>query len=268
MRLISRRCTSRQRVHGRAASIPARRATRVEAYVPRFTTHALVLALASLIPHAAGAQDDACASQLTADGKTIFAAARAANPTLPDLRETMVSVVKGLVAAGKVAPAGAHDNGAAAGRCMAAQLRATAPASPAPAAVGQRTGKLCGQRVEYGLSPPGSGLPADKSGFSGLWQGGVAYGATVEVCAGFVFERVWRDGAVGQYAWSTAEGYGIVGQVSQGVAKWGGQWQGDTLRSASPDGQDVWELRLTSPNEMNGFYSRSGNRRTVWLKRH
>ena len=126
---------------------------------------------------------------------------------------------------------------------------------------------LCEQKVEYTLMPPAPGLPLEMSGFSGRWQGAVSYQMTVEMCLGFVFERVGSPGATGKRAWSGAAGTGFVGVNALGVENWSARWDGNTLRRASNDGQHVWELRMTGANEISGFYTNQGNRRPVWLKR-
>ena len=71
----------------------------------------------------ARAAGDACAANLTADGKTIFAAVVAANPTLETLRSTVESQARSLVMDGKVAMGSGRDNAQAAGECMRARLQ-------------------------------------------------------------------------------------------------------------------------------------------------
>jgi uncharacterized protein YcfJ len=69
------------------------------------------------------AAGDACAANLTADGKTIYAAVVAANPTLDTLRSTVESQARSLVMDGKVAMGSGRDNAQAAGECVRARLQ-------------------------------------------------------------------------------------------------------------------------------------------------
>lgn len=69
------------------------------------------------------AAGDACAANLTADGKQIYAAVVAANPTLQNLRETVEEQARSLVFAGKIARAQGRDNAFAAGECVRARLQ-------------------------------------------------------------------------------------------------------------------------------------------------
>jgi NADH dehydrogenase FAD-containing subunit len=69
------------------------------------------------------AAGDTCAANLTADGKQIYAAVVAANPTLQNLRETVEEQARGLVFAGKIARAEGRDNAFAAGECVRARLQ-------------------------------------------------------------------------------------------------------------------------------------------------
>ena len=69
------------------------------------------------------AAGDACAANLTADGKQVYAAVVAANPTLENLRETVESQARSLVFAGKIARAEGRDNAVAAGECVRARLQ-------------------------------------------------------------------------------------------------------------------------------------------------
>jgi hypothetical protein len=73
--------------------------------------------------HADAAAGDACAANLTADGKQIYAAVVAANPTLQNLRETVEEQARGLVFAGKIARAEGRDNAVAAGECVRTRLQ-------------------------------------------------------------------------------------------------------------------------------------------------
>jgi hypothetical protein len=66
---------------------------------------------------------DACAVNLTADGKLIYAAVVAANPTLETLRSTIESQARNLVMDGKVAMGTGRENARAAGECARARLQ-------------------------------------------------------------------------------------------------------------------------------------------------
>jgi NADH dehydrogenase FAD-containing subunit len=69
------------------------------------------------------AAGDACAGNLTPDGKQIYAAVVAANPTLQNLRDTVEEQARSLVFAGKIARAEGRDNAFAAGECVRARLQ-------------------------------------------------------------------------------------------------------------------------------------------------
>jgi hypothetical protein len=69
------------------------------------------------------AAGDACAANLTADGKQIYAAVVAANPTLQNLRDTVEEQARSLVFAGKIARAEGRDNAFAAGECVRTRLQ-------------------------------------------------------------------------------------------------------------------------------------------------
>jgi len=69
------------------------------------------------------AAGDACAANLTADGKLIYAAVVAANPTLQNLRDTVEHQARELVFAGKIARAEGRDNAVAAGECVRTRLQ-------------------------------------------------------------------------------------------------------------------------------------------------
>jgi len=69
------------------------------------------------------AAGDACAANLTSDGKQIYAAVVAANPTLQNLRETIEEEARSLVFAGKIARAEGRDNAVAAGECVRTRLQ-------------------------------------------------------------------------------------------------------------------------------------------------
>ncbi len=69
------------------------------------------------------AAGDACAANLTADGKLIYAAVVAANPTLETLRSTVESQARALVMDGKVAMGTGRENAQAAGECVRTRLQ-------------------------------------------------------------------------------------------------------------------------------------------------
>ena len=87
------------------------------------TMIAAALVSAATMAHADAAAGDACAANLTADGKQIYAAVVAANPTLQSLRETVEEQARGLVFAGKIARAEGRDNAVAAGECVRTRLQ-------------------------------------------------------------------------------------------------------------------------------------------------
>ena len=90
-----------------------------------FKTTMIAAALASVatMAWADAAAGDACAANLTADGKQVYAAVVAANPTLQNLRETVEEQARGLVFAGKIARAEGRDNAVAAGECVRTRLQ-------------------------------------------------------------------------------------------------------------------------------------------------
>jgi hypothetical protein len=86
-------------------------------------TFAIALMGATTGAWADAASGDACAANLTADGKQIYAAVVGANPTLQNLRETIEEKARGLVLAGKIARAQGRDNALAAGECVRTRLQ-------------------------------------------------------------------------------------------------------------------------------------------------
>jgi len=90
-----------------------------------FKTAMIAVALASMATMARAdvAAGDACAANLTADGKQIYATVVAANPTLQNLRETVEEQARSLVFAGKIARAEGRDNAVAAGECVRTRLQ-------------------------------------------------------------------------------------------------------------------------------------------------
>ncbi len=87
------------------------------------TMIAVALVSVATVARADTAAGDACAANLTADGKQIYAAVVAANPTLQSLRETVEEQARGLVFAGKIARAEGRDNATAAGECVRTRLQ-------------------------------------------------------------------------------------------------------------------------------------------------
>ena len=65
---------------------------------------------------------NACAANLTPDGKQIYAAVMANKPTTVTLRDTMESQVRGLGQAGKINRDAARDNAIAAAQCVQLSL--------------------------------------------------------------------------------------------------------------------------------------------------
>jgi hypothetical protein len=87
------------------------------------TMIAVALVSVATMARADAAAGDACAANLTADGKQIYAAVVAANPTLQTLRDTVEHQARELVFAGKIARAEGRDNAVAAGECVRARLQ-------------------------------------------------------------------------------------------------------------------------------------------------
>ena len=87
------------------------------------TMIAVALVSAATMARADAAAGDACAANLTADGKQVYAAVVAANPTLQNLRETVEEQARSLVFAGKIARAEGRDNAVAAGECVRTRLQ-------------------------------------------------------------------------------------------------------------------------------------------------
>ena len=69
------------------------------------------------------AAGDACAANLTPDGKAVYAAVVAANPTLETLRATVEHQARSLVMESKIAMGSARDNATAAGECVRTRLQ-------------------------------------------------------------------------------------------------------------------------------------------------
>jgi hypothetical protein len=65
-----------------------------------------------------GPGGDACAANLTPDGKAIYAATVAAKPTLETLRSVVERETRSLAMADKIGRGGARENAVAAGKCV------------------------------------------------------------------------------------------------------------------------------------------------------
>ena len=87
------------------------------------TTIAIAMTGLASTAWADAAAGDACAANLTADGKLIYAAVVAANPTLQNLRDTVEHQARELVFAGKIARAEGRENAVAAGECVRTRLQ-------------------------------------------------------------------------------------------------------------------------------------------------
>jgi uncharacterized protein YcfJ len=67
--------------------------------------------------HADKAAGDACAAKLNADGKAVYAAVVAANPTAETLRSVVEREARGLAMGGKISRGSAGENATEAGDC-------------------------------------------------------------------------------------------------------------------------------------------------------
>jgi hypothetical protein len=74
------------------------------------------------VAHADPAKGDACAGNLSPDGKAIYAAAIAANPTLKNLRDVVTEQTRSLAFGGKISRDTARANAVAAGECVRIRL--------------------------------------------------------------------------------------------------------------------------------------------------
>jgi hypothetical protein len=66
---------------------------------------------------------DACAANLTPDGKAIYSAVVAANPTTDTLRSVVEHEARELAMGGKIGRGDARENAVAAGECVKARLQ-------------------------------------------------------------------------------------------------------------------------------------------------
>ncbi|TAJ23419.1 MAG: hypothetical protein EPO67_25175, partial [Reyranella sp.] len=69
------------------------------------------------------AAGNACAANLTADGKQIYTASMAAKPTAETMKDVVEKETRGLAMGGKIARGQARENAVAAGECIRAALR-------------------------------------------------------------------------------------------------------------------------------------------------
>jgi len=88
-------------------------------------TTVMLLALVGLAAAARAdvAKGDACASNLSAIGKQIYAATVAANPTLQNLRDTVRSQARGMVMGGQISRDDAEANAIPAAECVRVRLQ-------------------------------------------------------------------------------------------------------------------------------------------------
>jgi hypothetical protein len=83
----------------------------------------LAMAVLATTARADGPAGDACAANLTPDGKAIYAAVVAAQPTLETLKSTTEHWTRELAMGGKIGRGSARDNAVAAGECMRTRLQ-------------------------------------------------------------------------------------------------------------------------------------------------
>ncbi|MFZ5782841.1 MAG: hypothetical protein ACOY4R_21780 [Pseudomonadota bacterium] len=90
----------------------------------RMTTVMILAAIGlSTAAKADVAAGDACASNLSAVGKSIYAAVVAANPTISTLRETVRSQARGMVMGGQISRDDAEANAVPAAECVRVRLQ-------------------------------------------------------------------------------------------------------------------------------------------------
>jgi hypothetical protein len=87
-------------------------------------TMTMVLALlgGAGLAHADPAMGDACATNLSPDGKAIYAAVVTANPTLKTLRDVVTEQTRSLAFGGQINRDTARANAIAAGECVRIRL--------------------------------------------------------------------------------------------------------------------------------------------------
>ena len=86
---------------------------------------AMALAVAGLASaaRADGPGGDACAANLAADGKAIYALTVAAKPTMDTLRSVVERETRSLAMGGKIDRGDARENAVAAGKCVEVALQ-------------------------------------------------------------------------------------------------------------------------------------------------
>jgi hypothetical protein len=136
-----------------------------------------------------------------------------------------------------------------------------------------QTTTICGQKVDYAMTPPAPDIPAGARAFSGIWVGRATQpsgnGTDVTLCIGFVIARIEPQGVVrARYVWGdsvTYHGNGVA--IKPGVSKWRGNLAGEVLHFVSQDGNYRFDLRVTGANELRGVYSTPDGPGDVQLKR-
>jgi hypothetical protein len=88
----------------------------------RMTIAVLAIAGSTGGAYADPAKGDVCAGNLSPDGKAIYAAALAANPTLKTLRDVVEEQTRSLAFGGQISRDTARANAIAAGECMRIRL--------------------------------------------------------------------------------------------------------------------------------------------------
>jgi hypothetical protein len=88
----------------------------------RTMTMVLAIVGSSAGAYADPATGDACAANLSPDGKAIYAAVVAANPTLQTLRDVVTEQTRGLALNGQISRDTARSNAILAGECMRIRL--------------------------------------------------------------------------------------------------------------------------------------------------
>ena len=121
---------------------------------------------------------------------------------------------------------------------------------------------ICGQTVNYVVTPPASDLSPELRALSGIWVGDTGTGrgqVETTMCIGFVIESIRSDATVSaKYVWGDkikcfANGANFL--IKPGVNPWEGKMTGGVLHFVSADGQYSFDLRVTNPNEMRGIFS-------------
>lgn len=158
-------------------------------------------------------------------------------------------------------------------RCFGAIGVAISALAFQPGAGHAQTATICGQKVDYAMTPPAPDIPARARAFSGIWVGQTTQpsgnGTDVTLCIGFVIARIEPQGVVrARYVWGdsvTYHGNGVA--IKPGVSKWRGNLAGDVLHFASADGSYRFDLRMTGADELRGVYSTPDGPGDVQLKR-